>query len=490
MVSEPVHARLAEAEEAQLGRLQQLFNLQHEAARQQPAISIPDRRSRLLRLERALTANAAKLEAAISSDFGHRSIHETRILEIFTAVTAARNAHKHLPEWAKPEERAVSIFFKPSRNRVIYQPLGVVGVVAPYNFPLYLSIGPLVGALAAGNRVMLKLSELTPRTGQALEEILGEAFGPAEVAVISGGPEISQAFCSLPFDHLLFTGSQRVGRLVMQAASAHPVPVTLELGGKCPVIIDGGINWPPMVKRIMLGKALNAGQICVAPDYVLLPRGSERLFVQHAQAAVAALYPRLSSNPDYTSIASDQHHARLQLMLEDARSQGAELIELNPGGGALPAGSRKIAPTLVLNPTPTMRVCQEEIFGPLLPLVSYASLDEAIRYVKARPRPLALYCFSRDRGFIREVIERTESGSVGVNTVVRHAGQTELPFGGTGESGFGRYHGEEGFKLFSNQRGVMYEGRYTSFATFYPPYGRVVDTLLKVMLKPSRNTTE
>lgn len=483
MNSEPLQVVPAGSGLTAQRELQALFDQQRAASRRPPAVSLQSRREKLRRLQQALIASGKRLAAAISSDFGYRSVLETKIIEVYTSVSAARYAYQHLPQWARSEKRPVSLFFQPARNRVVFQPLGVVGIMAPFNFPLYLSVGPLVGALAAGNRVMLKLSEFTPQTSQALAELLREVFLPDEVGVVCGGTETSQAFCRLPFDHLLFTGSQRVGRLVLQAASANLTPVTLELGGKSPVIIDDRINWAPMVKRIMAGKALNAGQTCVAPDYVLLPRDTEHRFAGHAQAAISALYPELSSNPDYSSIVGGHHYARLRRLLADARDKGAEVIELNPGGGELPAAERRMAPTLVLKATPAMQVCQEEIFGPILPLVTYESLAEAITYVNSRPRPLALYCFSRSSAFVREVISRTVSGSVGINTVVRHAGQPELPFGGVGESGFGRYHGQDGFKLFSNQRSVMYEGTYTSFTAFYPPYGGRVRTLLKFMLR-------
>jgi len=485
MNSEQLQVVHAGEEQARLSEIHELFAAQRAAARQPQPPSVQARRDKLLALERALIANRDKLAAAISADFGHRSAHETQILEIYTTVAAARYAARHLPRWARPERRPTSLYFIPSRNRVICQPLGVVGIVAPFNFPVYLSIGPLVGALAAGNRALLKVSEYTPRAGRAIAEVLGEVFAPDEVAVVNGGPEISASFCRLPFDLLLFTGSSRIGRLVLEAAGANLTPVTLELGGKSPVIIDDGINWAPMVKRIMAGKTLNAGQTCVGPDYVLLPRGTEHRFARCAEAAVTELYPLLSSNPDYSSIASERHYARLREMLSDARRQGAKLVELNPGGGELAPADRRIAPTLVLNAKPTMLICQEEIFGPILPLIPYDSLDEAIEYVNARPRPLALYCFSRRRAFIRDVLRRTSSGSVGINAVMRQAAQSELPFGGVGESGFGRYHGEDGFRLFSNRRSVTYEGTYTSFTAFYPPYGRLVQMLLRFMLRPS-----
>jgi acyl-CoA reductase-like NAD-dependent aldehyde dehydrogenase len=458
------------------------FAAQRAASREFRPSTIRERTAKLTQLQHVVQSNYEDLATAVSSDFGHRSKHETKILEVFTVLEAIRSARRNLWRWARPEFRPASIFYLPSVNRIISQPLGVIGIVAPFNFPLLLSLGPMVSALAAGNHVMLKMSELSPHTCHALTTVLGSVFEESEVHISLGGETVSRVFCSLPFDHLFFTGSSATGAQVMQTAARNLTPVTLELGGKNPAVFDRNINWRAMIKRLFVGKTLNAGQICVAPDYALVPKGTEQRFCELAAMAVSELYPTLRNNPDYSCIISDLHYQRLAGLLDDARRKGATLVELNPAGEDLPASDRKLSPLIVLNTTPEMAVSQEEIFGPVLPLVSYESLDKALDYINDRPRPLALYCFSRNKRFTTELITCTNSGSVGINTCVRHAGQDDLPFGGVGQSGFGRYHGRDGFMLFSNPRGVMYEGTYTSFALFYPPYGRLVDFLLKLML--------
>ncbi len=465
-----------------LVELDQAFARQRSASRREPPFRVRDRLTILKRLQHVLQENYEEIATAISADFGHRSRHETKILEVFTVLEAIRSARRNLWRWTRPEFRPASIYYLPAINRIIRQPLGVIGIVTPFNFPLLLSVGPLVAAMSAGNRVMIKMSELSPHTAVVLKKILATVFSEDQVSVFIGKETVAKAFCSLPFDHLFFTGSVSIGRKVMETAAKHLTPVTLELGGKNPVVIDRNINWPAMVKRTIVGKTLNAGQVCVAPDYVLLPEGMEQQFCESARAAVKSLYPELLNNPDYSCIISKGHYERLQGLLIDAADKGGQLIDLNPDGVALPASSRKLSPVIVLNVTPEMAICRDEIFGPILPVVTYSSLQDAIDYIRELPRPLALYCFSRDRRFTKQLIRNTASGSVGINTTVRQAGQDELPFGGVGQSGHGRYHGRDGFLLFSNSRGVMYEGTFTSFTLFYPPYRRFVDFLLKLML--------
>lgn len=462
--------------------LRSVFAQQQVASRQRRAPTIRERTAKLRQLQYAIQDGFEDLASAVAADFGHRSRHETKILEVFTVLEALRSARRNLWRWARPEFRPTSIFYLPSINRIVSQPLGVIGIVAPFNFPLLLSLGPLVSALAAGNRVMVKMSDLSPHTCHALRPILESVFEHDEVHLTLGGEELSKAFCALPFDHLLFTGSSATGKKVMQTAAFNLTPVSLELGGKNPAVFDRHINWRAMIKRLFVGKLLNAGQVCVAPDYALVPRGNEDRFCELAGQVVKDLYPTLRDNPDYSCIISDQHYQRLQALLQDAADQGAELVELNPARETLPAVSRKMIPVIVRNAAASMAVCQEELFGPILPLVAYDSPDDAISYINGQPRPLALYCFSRNPHFRNELIAGTASGSVGINTCVRHAGQDDLPFGGVGQSGFGRYHGRDGFQLFSNRRGVMYEGTYTSFTLFYPPYRRIVDFMLGLML--------
>ena len=432
------------------------------------------------RLEALLRTNAAAICAAIDRDFKGRSPQETRLLEIFPAVEGIRHARRHLARWMKPQRRPTNFWFLPGRSRVLFQPLGVAGIVVPWNYPLYLAIGPAVSALAAGNRVLIKMSEAAPATGELLEKLIAGSFDPALLAVVNGGPDVGRQFAALPFDHLLFTGSTEVGRHVMRAAAANLTPVTLELGGKSPAIVGRAIDIEEAAAKILYGKCLNAGQTCIAPDYVLVPEERIADFAAAARTTVARLYPRLLDNPDYTAIINERHRERLTGYLEDARAKGARVEEINPAGEAL-AASPKLAPHLVLGPTDTMRVMREEIFGPILPLVGYRTLDEAIAYVNARPRPLALYVFDRDRASIDRVLGETVSGGVTVNETILHIAQDELPFGGVGPSGMGEYHGRAGFEAFSKRKAVFYQPRFNALGLFRPPYGKRFETLLKIL---------
>jgi len=468
---------------AETQRLQDIFARQRQAFRDDDLPDAALRRQALQRLQNSLLTHIDQLTQAVSADFGNRSAYETRFLEMSPSIEGIKHARHHVKRWMRTERRPVSIWFKPAKARVMYQPLGVIGIIVPWNYPIYLAIGPLTSALAAGNRVLLKMSEFTPRTGIALQTILGQVFTEEEVAVINGGVEVAQAFAQLPFDHLLFTGSTAVGRLVMQAASVNLTPVTLELGGKSPAIIGADADLAQATERILAGKLLNAGQTCVAPDYVLLTAAQEPRFSELAQQTAARFYPTLQDNPHYTSIASERQYQRLQKWLRDALDKGANLVELKPAGETLTADNRKIAPTLVFNTSPDMLVMQEEIFGPILPVVRYRTLADAVSYVNDRPRPLALYYFGKDKEQIRYVLEKTTSGGVSINDTVLHVAQDDLPFGGVGASGMGHYHGKEGFETFSKKKGLFYQHRFSSFSLLYPPYGKLADMLLKLMLR-------
>lgn len=363
----------------------------------------------------------------------------------------------------------------------MYQPPGVIGILVPWNYPVLLAISPLIGALAAGNRVMLKMSEYTPATGSVLQSLLARAFSDDVVAVVNGDVELAKAFAALPFDHLLFTGSATAGREVMRAAAAHLSPVTFELGGKSPAIIGPDAEVEDAARRIAWGKCLNAGQSCVAPDYVLCPAELVEAFAKAYAGAVPGMYPSLRDNPDYSSVITRRHHERLRGYLRDAELKGARTVVINPAAEDL-SDTRKLAPALVLDPSDEMLIMQEEIFGPLLPVVPYADLDEAIVYVEKRPRPLALYYFGFNRRQIQEVLCRTHSGSVCVNDVALQAIQEDLPFGGTGASGFGQYHGREGFLALSKARPVLYRGRINPLRRMYPPFGRAMHRLIYRLL--------
>ena len=433
--------------------------------------TLAERRDRLGRLAALLRENVDAICEAVDRDFGGRSPAETRLLEIFPALEAIAHARRHLRGWMRTQHARTSLWFLPGRSRVMPQPLGVVGVVVPWNYPVYLAVGPLVAALAAGNRVMVKMSESAPATGALLARLVQQRFDAAELAIVNGDADVARAFVALPFDHLLFTGSTAVGRHVMRAASENLTPVTLELGGKSPAIVGRGVAVEEAAERILFGKCLNGGQTCIAPDYALVPRERIDAFVAAASATVARLYPRLATNPDYTSIIDARHHARLWGYLEEARARGARVIPINPANEDLSA-TRKVAPTLVIDAPDDTRLMREEIFGPLLPVIGYDELDGAIAYVNARPRPLALYVFDYERAAIDRVLERTVSGGVTVNDTILHIAQDDLPFGGVGASGMGAYHGRAGFETFSKMKPVFYQPRLNGLALLKPPYGK------------------
>lgn len=453
-----------------------------DAQRAAGAPTYEQRIASLDKLEKMILANKNAFADAISKDFGNRSRHETMVGEVFIVQSEIQHARDHLRDWMETESREVKWTFMPARAEVIMQPLGVVGIISPWNYPMQLALAPLVGALAAGNRAMLKPSEYVPATAALLAKTLGETFGPAEVAVVTGGPELGEAFAKLPFDHLVFTGSTAVGRIVMRAASDNLTPVTLELGGKSPAIVSADFGVAEAAKRIMLGKLFNAGQTCIAPDYVFVPEGQVDAFVEACKAAATKMYPQLAANVDYTSIVNARHYDRLKRVVDDARDKGAKIVEINPANEDLAADKRKLAPTIVINPTEAMIVMQDEIFGPILPVMTYTKLDEAIAYVNDHPRPLALYFFGHDQGEVDRVLATTTSGGVSINETMMHCAQDALPFGGVGASGMGHYHGREGFDSFTKKKPVFYQARLNTTGLLRPPYGKVIDTFLKFML--------
>ncbi len=457
------------------------MSAQHSAFAQ----GAPDTRRRidaLRALLKALRSRREQFVQAISEDFGGRSPQETQLLEVFPLVDTIQHTIKHLPAWMRPRDADTGWQFMPGRARVIYQPLGVVGVIGAWNYPLLLSLSPVVSALAAGNHVMLKPSELAPQTADLMARIVAELFPADYVTVVTGGPEVGAAFSALPFDHLLFTGSTRVGKLIMRSASEHLTPVTLELGGKSPALVNSDFPTRTAAERIMAGKLFNAGQTCIAPDYVLVEAGTREEFVRQASQAAAQMYPRLVDNPDYTRIVNRAHYQRLRGLVEQARDNGASVLEVNPAAETANEQNKVFLPTFLWNVNDSMAVMQEEIFGPLLPVVTYRSLDEAIEYVNARPRPLALYYFDHNAKRVKAVLSRTTSGGVTVNDTIFHIAQNDLPFGGVGPSGMGSYHGFDGFLTFSKKKGVFLQSRFTTFGMLRPPYGalarRVTDFLI------------
>ena len=445
----------------------------------------PDYRYRwdaLRSLELALLEHKHDLITAISNDFGGRSAEETLALELFPTLAEIRYALAHLKHWMKPRRAPVSWQFWPARAKVLYQALGVVGILSAWNYPLFLSLAPLANALAAGNHVMLKPSEFAPRTAELLRTILAELYSPEYVTVVLGEAETGAEFSRLPFDHLLYTGSARVGKQVMRAASENLTPVTLELGGKSPALIHPEYPLQKATERILTGKLYNDGQTCVAPDYVLVASRLEAEFVQLARSAATHMYPRLVANPDYTRIINVRHYQRLAALLDDAQSKGANVIRINPADEQCDETNRVFAPVLITGATAGMTVMQEEIFGPILPVVPYETLDEAIEYVNVRPHPLAFYYFDQNAARVQQVLERTLAGGVTVNDCIFHVGQCELPFGGVGPSGMGRYHGFDGFETFSKKKGVFLQGRWTPLTLLRPPYSGTARRMLKFII--------
>ena len=446
----------------------------HEAA---GAPDLGQRLAALGTLDGLIRGNREAFAAAISADFGNRAVPETMLSEIVPLLAAIRHTRRHLARWMRPERRQVSLNARPGRAWVMVQPLGCVGIVAPWNYPLFLSAGPLIDALGAGNRVIVKPSELTPRFSALFDRLITDAFDPALVGVALGGPAVAQAMCALKLDHLVFTGSTHVGRLVMRAAADNLVPVTLELGGKSPAILCRDYDTAAAARTIATAKFFSAGQTCIAPDYVLAPADQVDAFAAALMARVRTMFPRVAGNPDYTSIISDTHYARLERLLHEAEAAGAQTIRL-----ADAPQERRLGATVVLNPPLDGALMQEEIFGPILPVIGYGELKEAIAFVNARPRPLALYPFTRDKAVAAAVLDQTISGGVAVNGALMQCIQDDLPFGGIGPSGMGAYHGHDGFRRLSHTRGVYQAGRLSGFTLLAPPYGAKMRLALKLML--------
>ncbi|MBC3345138.1 coniferyl aldehyde dehydrogenase [Pseudomonas sp. SWRI196] len=444
--------------------------------------SLELRRDRLDRAIALLLDNREAIVEAVSADFGNRSREQTLLSDIGGSVASLKHCREHLAEWMQAQSHPSP--FPGSEARVEYQPLGVVGVISPWNFPIVLAFGPLASIFAAGNRAMLKPSELTPRTSVLMGQLIARYFDENELTTVLGDAEVGALFSAQPFDHLIFTGGTAVARHIMRAASDNLVPVTLELGGKSPVLVSRSADLATVVQRVMTVKTFNAGQICLAPDYVLLPEECLEDFVAEAVRFVAAMYPSLHSNPDYTSIINPRNFDRLQDYLVDARAKGARLIEINPAQEDLAdRQTRKIAPTLVLDATEQMQVLREEIFGPLLPIKTYRDFATAIDYVNGQPRPLAAYYFGEDAGERQQVLERTTSGGVVINDVMSHVVFEALPFGGVGHSGMGAYHGVYGFRTFSHAKAVVVQSPVgESNLAMRAPYGAMIHGLLDQLL--------
>ncbi len=443
------------------------------------------RNDRLKKLVAMLQKYREEIKHAISADFGHRSLHESEMVELFPSLEGLHNAISNGKGWMKPRSKSVGMYFIPASASLMPQPLGVVGIIVPWNYPLYLAIGPLTAALAAGNRAYIKMSEYSLNLTDVLTRAITEFFGRDLIRVVNGGPELASEFTRLPFDHIIFTGSTPVGKHVMRAAAENLTPVTLELGGKSPVIItEATLNNPGRffnaVVRTLAGKTLNAGQTCIAPDYVLVPRKGLDAFYTAARTHLDAKFPGGAASDDYTGIVSDRHYRRLQNVLEEARLNGARVETLM--GSARP-DQRKIPLTLVSGVASASILEQEEIFGPVLPVVPYDTLEQALAYINARPRPLALYLFD-DRSAIQEhVMRQTIAGGVSINETLMHIAQDSLPFGGVGASGMGHYHGEYGFETLSKMKPIFKQSKLNAMFLLAPPYGRVFETMMKIMTR-------
>lgn len=435
-----------------------------------PAPTRRERIDRLNRLHAAILEYKDKLIESVDRDFGGRAGAETLMAELLPVLEGIRYNKKNLRKWMRQSKRHTPLMLFGASTKVHYQPLGVVGIVVPWNFPIFLGLSPLVGALAAGNRAMIKTSEFAPETGGLLAEMLSKSFGEEEVVVVNGGVDVATAFTQLPFDHLVFTGSTPIGRIVMHAAADNLTPVTLELGGKSPAIIHDDFPIEEAAKRIAFGKGFNAGQVCVSPDYVLAPRAKVDAFVEAFTDSFVKRYPSLRDNPDYTAIITERQRDRLLDTISDAEGKGAAIHEINPMGEGF-AGTRKLAMHLITNVTDDMRVMREEIFGPILPVLPYDRLDDALAYVNDRDRPLALYYFDWNRGRAETVLEQTHSGGVCVNEVMTQTVVDDMPFGGVGPSGMGHYHGHEGFLNFSKAKGVVRKGGFDGSALIGAPWG-------------------
>jgi coniferyl-aldehyde dehydrogenase len=443
-----------------------------------PAIS--QRKQQLKTLKASLLKNKQSIVEAISKDFGYRSHNETQFLELMTCVGDINFSLDNLRKWMKPARRNVAAQYLPASNTIMYQPLGVIGVIVPWNYPLYLAVGPLVAALAAGNRAMLKMSESTPAFNQVFKNILAESFSEDEVAVIEGEADVAAEFSRLPFNHLMFTGSTSVGIHVMKAAAENLTPVTLELGGKSPVLVDDKMSLDTVAERILFGKCVNAGQTCVAPDYILCPKAKVEALSQAIKTLFNKLYPDFANNEDYTYVVNDRQYQRLLGALDEAQSAGANIISTTEQSYQNYRDKRKLPLQLVLNAATDLQLMQHEIFGPVMPIIGYDTVDDAIAFVQERPRPLALYIMSYDKKWQRKVLDNTHSGGVTINDTVLHFGQKDMPVGGIGPSGMGHYHGREGFMTFSKAKSIHAKGRINSVQFIHPPYHK---SLLKLVLK-------
>jgi len=468
--------------------LNEILEKQKKAHLTEGPLSVETRKEWIDRCIALLIKYQNEIAEAISEDFGHRSTESSLLADVAGSIGSLKSAKENIKKWVKPEKRKVTpsiLGLLGAKLRLEYQPLGTVGVISPWNFPVTLTFGPLGSIFAAGNRAMIKPSEFTPKTSELMKKMFEEAFSEEEVAVFTGGPDLGEAFSSLPFDHLLFTGATSIAKHVMRAASENLVPVTLELGGKSPVIISKKSNFDVSVNRVMAGKTMNAGQICLAPDYVFIPKDKKEDFISQSKKVVTEMYPSLKDNPDYTSVINQRHYDRLQGYVEEAKEKGFEVIEINPSNEDFSQQAHhKIPPTLIVDPDDSLSVMKEEIFGPILSVKTYESIEDTVDYINSKDRPLGLYYFGDDKEEMQNVLENTTSGGVTINDVVFHVGQDNAPFGGVGPSGTGSYHGVEGFKNFSHTKTIYTQSKFDGlFGLFRPPFGSKAKSAIKGQIK-------
>lgn len=463
--------------------MQAVLEMQKKEFNQVAPPTLEQRKDSLEKLRAAVLDSKEQIEQALMSDFGNRSRYETRIIEIMTLLQGIDYLKNNLKSFMKPQKRKVPFHFKPAKAYIEYQPLGVIGIVSPWNYPISLTIMPLATALAAGNRVMIKPSELTPATTKLIAELIAGNFPQDQVAVFNGDAMVGEKFISLSFDHLFFTGSTRVGKIVMKAASENLVPVTLELGGKSPVIVSPSASIDYVAKEIVQGKLFNSGQTCVAPDFVVLPEHQLENFVEAFNQYTKEFYPDGPISQDLTSIINEHHHHRLNQLIEDAVLKGATIIEVGNNPEKATQRRNTMAPKLILNPKEEMKVMSEEIFGPLLPVLTYQDINKVIDYINSKPRPLALYYFGDDVAEREKILSRTTSGNVCINTTMKHYALDDLPFGGVGASGIGSYHGIEGFQSMSHAKGILEFGKWNMSNLIKPPFGRLADYFLNSRIR-------
>ena len=470
-----------------ISEMKRVLELQKKKHIEEGPPSLELRKDRLYRSISMVKKYQDEIISALQDDFGNRDPVMSSATEVMSSIGPLENAKKNLAKWMKPEKRKLGgpmpgagllLSALGAKAKIEYQPKGTVGCISPWNFPVNLVMAPLGGILAAGNRVMIKPSEISSSTSDVIKTMFEEYFDEAEIAVFVGDPEVGAAFSSLPFDHLIFTGGTSIAKHVMKSASDNLVPLTLELGGKSPVIVGDDVEISDVAQRVMQGKTMNAGQICLAPDYALVPKEKVDDFVKESINSVTSMYPEMKDNDDYTSIINQNHFERIQSYLDDAKSKGAELVEINPNNEDFSQQPHhKIPPTLVLNPTEDMKIMQEEIFGPVLPVKPYEDLSETVEYVNSKERPLGLYYFGKDKKDQQYVLSNTTSGGVTVNDVISHITQEDLPFGGVGPSGMGSYHGHDGFKEFSHAKAIYNQAKpnLNKFAGLVPPYKKEKD---------------